>query len=99
MLFEEQVSDHSGLLLATRQMAARGGDYLGLIGRSALAQGSGLRILIEQLVRVQFGAVAGQADQANAIRVVLHEAFGGDRAMHGMTVYAAPASAVSLPRP
>ena len=77
MFFEEQVSDHSGLLLTTMQMAAHGGDHLGLVGRSALAQGIGLYILIEQLVRVQFRAVAGQADQAKAIRIVLHEAFGG----------------------
>ena len=87
MLFEDQVSDHSRLLLASMQMAAHDGDHLGLVGRSALAQGIGLDILIEQLVRVQLGAVAGQADQANAIRVVLHEAFCSDRAMHRMTVH------------
>jgi hypothetical protein len=29
MFFEEQVSDHSGLLLATMQMAAHGGDHTG----------------------------------------------------------------------
>ncbi len=39
MFFEEQVSDHSGLLLSTMQMAAHGGGHLGLVGRSALAQG------------------------------------------------------------
>src|SRR5882762_152741 len=87
MLFEEQVSDYPGLLLATMQMAAHGGDHLDLVGRSALAQGIGLHILIEQLVRVQFGAVAGQADQAKTIRVVRHEAFGGERAMHWMAVH------------
>ena len=86
MLFEEQVSDHLGLFLAAMQMAAHGGDHLGLVGRPVLAQGIGLHILIEQLVRVQFGAVSGQADQAKAIRVVRHEAFGGARAMHGMNV-------------
>lgn len=87
MLFEEQVSDHSGLLLATMRVAAHGGDHLGLVGRPALAQGIGLHILIEQFVRAQFWAVAGQADQAKAMRVVRHEAFGGDRAMHWMTVH------------
>ena len=81
MLFEGQVFDHSGLLLATMQMPAHGGDHLGLVGRPALTQGIGLHILIEQLVRVQFGAVAGQADQAQALRIVHHEAVGGNRAM------------------
>ena len=45
MLFDEQVFDHSGLLLATMQMAAHGGDHLGLGGRPALTQGIGLHIL------------------------------------------------------
>jgi hypothetical protein len=46
MLFEEQISDHLRLFLATMQVTVHGGDHLGLVGRSAFAQGIGLYILI-----------------------------------------------------
>jgi len=50
MLFEEQISNHAWLLLPPMQMAAHGGDHLGLVARTAIAQGIGLYIPIEHFV-------------------------------------------------
>ena len=90
MFFEKQISDHSRLLLSPMQMAAHRGDHLGPVDRTALAQGIGLHILIEQFIRVQFGTVTGQADQAQALGVVRHEAF-GDRGSDSSKTASSPA--------
>ena len=58
MLFFKQVLDKRRLLLAPMQMAAHGGDHFGSVGWSALAQGVGLDVLVEQLIGVKLGAVA-----------------------------------------
>ena len=73
MLFLEQIPNDLRLLLAAMEMAAQAGDHLRLVGRSTLAQGVGLDVLVEQLVGVQFGAVAGQPDQAQSLGVFSDE--------------------------
>ena len=54
MLFLKQVFDHLRLLLTTVKMAPYAGDHVGFDGPSALAQGVGLDVLVEQFVGVQF---------------------------------------------
>ena len=60
MFFLEQIADERGLFLAAVQMAAHGPDHFTLVGRADLALRIGLDILSEQLVRVEFGAIARQ---------------------------------------
>jgi hypothetical protein len=64
MLFLKEVLDKRRLLLAPMQMAAHGGDHLDSVGWSALAQGVGLDVLVEQFIGVKLWAIAGQDDQA-----------------------------------
>ena len=73
MFFLEQVANHVRLLLSTMQVASDVPDHFLFAGRTALAQRVGLHVLIQQLVRVQLGAVARQSDQTQAIGV-----FGGE---------------------
>ena len=56
MFFLEQVLDKRRLLLAPMQMAAQGGHHLSSVGRSALAQGVGLDVLVEQLIGIKLRA-------------------------------------------
>ena len=86
MLFLEQPADQGRLLLATVQMAANPGHQLGAIGRSALSEGVGLDVLVEQLVGIELRAVPGQMDQAKPFPVVGDEAPGAGRAVHRMAV-------------
>ena len=67
MFFLKEILDKCGLFLTPMQMTTHGSDHLDAVGRSALAQGVGLDILIEQLVRVQLRAVAGEDDQPQAL--------------------------------
>src|SRR3954465_14093412 len=67
MLFFKQVLDKRGLLLSPMQMATHGGDHLGSVSWSALAQGVGLDVLVEQFIGVKLWAVAGQDDQAQIV--------------------------------
>jgi len=76
MFFLEQVFEKRRLLLAPMQMAAQGGHHLSSVGRSALAQGVYLDVLVEQLIGIKPRAVAGQDDQAQSFRVGSHKALG-----------------------
>src|SRR3954452_21136428 len=87
MLFFKQVLDKRGLLLSPMQMATHGGDHLGSVSWSALAQGVGLDVLVEQFIGVKLWAVAGQDDQAQSFRVSSHKALGKTGAMHRMAVH------------
>lgn len=64
-MFLEQVTNDRGLLLPAVQVAAHGLDHFALVGRPALAQRIGFDILVEQLVRVELGAVARQHYQTH----------------------------------
>ena len=87
MLFLEQIPNDLRLLLAAMEMAAQAGDHLRLVGRSTLAQGVGLDVLVEQLVGVQFGAVAGQPDQAQSLGVFSDELLRRRRPMHRVPIH------------
>ena len=76
MFFLEQVLDKRRLLLAPMQMTAQRGHHLSSVGRSALAQGVGLDVLVEQLIAVKLRTVAGQDDQVQSFRVGSHKALG-----------------------
>ena len=98
MLFAEQVSDHARLLLPTVQMATDSRHHLDFGGWTALAQCVGLDVLIEQLVGVQLGTVARQADQSKTMRVVGHEASGDGRPVYWMTIDDQIELALGLPQ-
>ncbi|KVQ03688.1 hypothetical protein WJ95_23915 [Burkholderia ubonensis] len=68
------------------QVPADRADHVRLTGRSVLAQRVRLDVLIEQFVRIQFGAVARQADQSQALRVLRDEFLDGGGPMHRMSV-------------
>lgn len=87
MFFLEQIADDRGLLLPAVQVAAHGLDHFALVGRAALAQRIGLDILIEQLVRVELGAIARQQYQAQLRRVGLHKALDDARLVNRMAVH------------
>ena len=70
----------------TMQVAAQAGDHFRLVGRLARAQGVGLDVLVEQYVRVQFRALAGQTDQTQPLCVFLDELLGRRRAMHRVAI-------------
>ncbi|KVQ25468.1 hypothetical protein WK00_23250 [Burkholderia ubonensis] len=78
MLFLEQIANHVRLFLRAMQVPADRADHVRLAGRSALAQRIRLDVLIEQFVRIQFGAVARQVDQSQALRVLGDELPGGN---------------------
>ena len=86
MFFLKQIPDDMRLLLTTMKMTAQAGDYLRFVGRSALAQGVGLGILIEQFIRVQFRAVAGQPNQAQAFDIFSDEQLRRCRPMHRVSI-------------
>ena len=64
----------------------------------ALAQCVGLDVLIEQLVGVQLGTVARQADQSKTMRVVGHEASGNGPPVYWMTIDDQIELALGLPQ-
>lgn len=86
MLFLKQVADHMRLLLSAVEMTTHTGHHLRLVGRSALAQGIGLDVLIEQLVRVQLRAVARQPDQTQAFGICGDKRPRGCRPMHRVSI-------------
>ncbi len=69
MFFLKQILDHMRLLLSAVKMATQAGHHLRFVGWPALSQGVSLDVLIEQLIRVQFGAVAGQTNQPQTLGV------------------------------
>ena len=97
MLFLEQVPNDMRLLLAAMEMAAQAGNHLRLVGWPTLAQGVGLDVLVEQFVRVQFRAVAGQPDQAQSLGVFSDELLCRRRPMHRVSIHDQVELAVDLP--
>lgn len=73
MLLLEQVANYVRFLLLAMQVPANGADHFRLTGRAAFPERVGLHVLIEQLVRVQFGTVPRQPDQAQALSVLGNE--------------------------
>ena len=63
MAFLEQVFDHLRLLLAAEEMAADGGHHFLARARPTLPEGVGFHVLIQQLIRVEFGAIARQLEE------------------------------------
>jgi hypothetical protein len=70
VLFLEQVADHVRLLLPTMQMTANAVDHLRLAGRPALAERTGFHILVEQLVRIELGAISWQLNQTKTVSMI-----------------------------
>ena len=68
-------------------MATHGTYELRLVPRSALPYRIGLHILVEQLIRVEFRAIAWQQDQAQAVPLPGHKLFGQTGLVHGMSVH------------
>ena len=87
VLFAKQVLDHPRLLLPAQEMAAHSGHHLGAISRPTFAQRGGVDILIQQSIRIEFGAVALQLNQSKVGRLLRHEVFRKPRPMHGMAIY------------
>ena len=75
MPFTEQVLDNPWLLLSPMQMAAHDAHELRLVPGPTLSHRIGLDILVEQLIRVEFRAIAGQQDQSQVLPLLDHELF------------------------
>src|SRR5690606_41395432 len=87
MLFAEQIADNPWLLLSSMQVAAHGAHELCLMPRSALPYRIGLDILVEQLIGVEFRAIAWQQDQAQACPLPGHKLFHPAGLVHGVSVH------------
>lgn len=87
VFFTKEVFDHLWLLLSTVQMTAHGGDHLRLVPRAALAQGIGLHILVEQLVRVQLRAIPGHHNQPQPLVVLRDKLCGLAGSVYWMAIY------------
>ena len=66
MLLLEEVAYDLRLPLTSAQVAANAGHQLGAVAGAAFPQTIGLDVLVQQLIRVEFRAIAWQPDQAQA---------------------------------
>ena len=96
MLFTKQVGDHLRLLLTPIQMAAHGGHEFGSVGRPALAEPVRLDVLVQQLIGIQFRAVARHPNEPQPRGVSGGNARGFPGFVHGMPVHNQRDPAVDL---
>jgi hypothetical protein len=96
MLFTKRVGDHLRLLLTPIQMAAHGGHEFGSVGRSTLAEPVCLDFLAQQLIGIQFRAVARHPHEPQPRGVYGGKARGGSGSVHQMPVHDQMDSAVYL---
>lgn len=72
----KQIADELRLFLAPMQMTAHGGQEFGPVGGPALPEPVGLDVLVEQFVRVEFGAVARHPHEPQPLGMRGHNARG-----------------------
>ena len=74
MFFLEVLLDNVRLALAASKVASEALYHLRLIPRAASANRIGLHILVEQLIRIQFGTVAWQEEYPYSVGVLVQPA-------------------------
>ena len=84
MFFAKQVGDHLRLFLAPIHMAAHDGQEFGPVGWSALAEPVGLDVLVQELVRIEFRAIARQPNEPQPLLGLIGKALGGTGSMYRM---------------
>ena len=84
------------------RLVAKCRDELGPVGRTSLSKGVGLDVLVEQFVRVELRAVAGQDHQAQPLAVARMERRAAFATLGGLLLSTAPvprgSAAVALRR-
>lgn len=87
MLFLKRMSNDMRPPLTAVEMAAQAGNHFSLVGRPTHPQNVGLDVLVEELVGVQFGAVAGQPNQAQRPGAISDELLRRRRPMHRVSIH------------
>jgi len=83
----EVAADNIGTTLGAAQVRADVALQFRRVPGAPPADGVGLHVVVQILIRVQLGTVAGEEEERNPVRVVRHPARHGSGHMHGMPVH------------
>lgn len=86
MLFLKLILDDARLLLPAIEVTPHRAHHRGAIPWATLPEGVGLDVLVEQLIGIQFGAVARQLNQSKPCRMRRDECLDEARPVHRMPV-------------